>query len=41
MHQLSQITQKIPTKSIFHWLELITKILSFLQVFNVGKKPHI
>ena len=26
-----QITQKILTKDIFHWLELITEILSFLQ----------
>ena len=32
-----QITQKIPTKDIFHWLELITEILSFLQIFSVRK----
>ena len=32
-----QITQKILTKDIFHWLELITKILSFLQIFRVRK----
>ena len=30
-----QITQKILPKDIFHWLELITKILSFLQIFNI------
>ena len=32
-----QITQKILTKDIFHWLELITEILSFLQIFTVRK----
>ena len=32
-----QITQKILTKDIFHWLELITEILSFLQIFSVRK----
>ena len=32
-----QITQKILTKEIFHWLELITEILSFLQIFSVWK----
>ena len=32
-----QITQKILTKDIFHWLELITRILSFLQIFSVRK----
>ena len=32
-----QITQKIITKDIFHWLELITEILSFLQIFSVRK----
>ena len=32
-----QITQKILTKDIFHWLELISKILSFLQIFSVRK----
>ena len=32
-----QITQKILTKEIFHWLELIAEILSFLQIFSVRK----
>ena len=32
-----QITQKILTKDIFHWLELITEILSFLLIFSVRK----
>ena len=32
-----QVTQKILTKDIFHWLELITEILSFLQIFSVRK----
>ena len=32
-----QITQKILTKDMFHWLELITEILSFLQIFSVRK----
>ena len=32
-----QITQKILTKVVFHWLELITEILSFLQMFSVRK----
>ena len=33
-----QITQKkILTKDIFHWLQLITEILSFLQIFSVKK----
>ena len=32
-----QITEKILTKDIIHWLELITEILSFLQIFNVTK----
>ena len=32
-----QVTQKILTKDIFHWLELITEILSFLQTFSVRK----
>ena len=32
-----QITQKILTKYIFRWLELITEILSFLQIFSVRK----
>ena len=34
---LLQITQKILTKDIFHWLELIAEILSFLQIFSVRK----
>ena len=32
-----QITQKVLTKDIFHWLELTTEILSFLQMFSVRK----
>ena len=32
-----QITEKILTKDIFHWLELITEILSFLKLFSVRK----
>ena len=32
-----QITQKILTKDIIHLLELITEILSFLQIFSVRK----
>ena len=32
-----QIAQKILTKDIFHWPELITKILIFLQIFSVRK----
>ena len=32
-----QLTQKILTKDIFHWLQLITEILSFLQIFSVRK----
>ena len=32
-----QITQKILTKDIFHWLELITEIQLFLQIFSVRK----
>ena len=32
-----QLTQKIQTKDILHWLELITEILSFLQIFSVRK----
>ena len=32
-----QITQKILTKDIFHWLELITEIQIFLQIFSVRK----
>ena len=31
------ITQKELTKDIFHCLELITEILSFLQIFSVRK----
>ena len=33
-----QVTQKILTKNLFHWLEVITEILSFQQIFNVRKK---
>ena len=32
-----QVTQKILTKDIFHWLELTTEIPSFLQIFSVRK----
>ena len=32
-----QITRNILTKDIFYWLELITEILSFLQIFSVLK----
>ena len=32
-----QITQKILTKDIFHWLEQITETLSFLKIFSVRK----
>ena len=32
-----QIIQKILTKDIFHWLELITEILSFLKIFSLRK----
>ena len=34
-----QKTQKILTKYLFHWLDLITEILSFLQIFSVKKQP--
>ena len=30
-----QLTQKVLMKDIFHWLELITEILSFLQMFSM------
>ena len=36
-----QITQKIVTKDVFHWLELITEILSFVQIFSVRKTPSL
>ena len=36
-----QVTQKILTKNLFHWLEVITEILSFQQIFNVRKKKNI
>ena len=36
----SQITQKILTKDVFHWLELITEILRFLQIFSVRKTTN-
>ena len=32
-----QIAQKIPTKDINHWMELITGTLPFLQIFSVRK----
>ena len=32
-----QITKKVLTKDIFHWLELIIEILIFLQIFSVRK----
>ena len=32
-----QITQKMLTKDIFHWLELITEILRFLQISSIRK----
>ena len=32
-----QITQKVLTKNVFHWLELIAEILNFLQIFSVRK----
>ena len=32
-----QITEKILIKDIFHWLELITEILSFLKIFSLRK----
>ena len=32
-----QVTQKILTKDIFYWLEVITEILSFLEIFSVRK----
>ena len=33
-----QITQKILTEDIIQWLELITEIISFLQIFIVRKQ---
>ena len=36
---VSQITKKILTKAIFHWLELITEVLSFLQISLWEKQP--
>ena len=32
-----QVTQKILTKDIIHWLKVIAEILSFLQIFSVRK----
>ena len=29
--------KKLQTKYIFHWLEVITEILSFLQILSAGK----
>ena len=40
LHELphfSSNNSEILTKNIFHWLELITEILSFLQIFSVRK----
>ena len=37
MHHFSLSDKKKLTKNIFHWLELITKILSFLQIFSERK----
>ena len=37
LHHFSSNNQKILTKDIINWLELITEILSFLQIFNVTK----
>ena len=34
-----QITQKILSKDVFQWLELITEILSFLQIIRLRKQP--
>ena len=36
-----QVTQKVLTKDIFHWLEMINEILSFLQIFSVRKKHSL
>ena len=35
----SLFSTKSKNTYIFHWLELITKVLSFLEVFSVRKKP--
>ena len=32
-----QITQKILTEDVIHWLELITEIVNFLHIFGVRK----
>ena len=32
-----QVTQKIQTKDIIQWLEVITEILSFLKIFSLRK----
>ena len=32
-----QATQKISTEDMINWLDLITEILSFLQIFSVRK----
>ena len=37
MHHFSLSDKRKLTKNIFHWLELITKILSFLQIFGERK----
>ena len=33
----SQITQKVLTEDITHWLELITEIINFLHIFSLRK----
>ena len=35
-----QKAKKVPTKGIINWLELITEILSLLQIFGVKKNQH-
>ena len=34
-----QVTQKILTKDIFHWLKVIIEILSFPQIISMKKQP--
>ena len=36
-----QLTQKILTKDIIQWLELITEILSFLQTFTFNISENL
>ena len=40
LHHFSSNNQKTPTENITHWLELITEIASFLQIFSVRKKKN-